>query len=147
MEAALNVPERALTISDFYIWHFIAAYQDEHGAPPTIREIQDEMGFATTSTVAFHLDKLTEHGKIAREYSAARGIRLLSRPRYDVAFTASGRQILLAHAKSYAEAWDVLNAKLAEFANPEHVFFQRGHCITVRRAAVGIIAILTVIPV
>lgn len=44
--------------------------------PPTIREIMERFGLASTNGVVRHLDRLEEKGKIARDSNRANGIRL-----------------------------------------------------------------------
>ncbi len=55
---------------------FIVEYLGENGYPPSIREIQDEVGISSTSVVSYNLDKLAEAGLIERESTVSRGIRL-----------------------------------------------------------------------
>lgn len=40
------------------------SYTFEHGQPPTIRLAMAEFGFASTSTVDYHLRKLVDAGKL-----------------------------------------------------------------------------------
>jgi repressor LexA len=44
---------------------------------PSVREIRDQFGWASTSTVNYHLDILQDKGLIARDRFIARSIRLL----------------------------------------------------------------------
>ena len=44
-----------LTARQQEIWQFLADYVDEHGYPPTVREIGDAVGLASPSTVHAHL--------------------------------------------------------------------------------------------
>jgi repressor LexA len=55
---------------------FIIEYLGENSYPPSIREIQDEVGISSTSVVSYNLDKLAEVGLIERESTVSRGIRL-----------------------------------------------------------------------
>ena len=43
----------------------IASYTDEHGHPPTFREIQDRVGLASVSQAAYWADKLIDAGFLA----------------------------------------------------------------------------------
>lgn len=45
------------------------------GYPPTIREIQKHLGFASTNTVACHLRRMETKGYIERDRATARGMR------------------------------------------------------------------------
>ena len=44
--------------------------------PPTIREIREELGFASTNGVFYHLELLEARGLIVRDAWSARGIHL-----------------------------------------------------------------------
>ena len=62
---------------------FIQDFQDEHGYPPTIREIGAAVGISSTSVVNYNLEKLEEQGRIERNREVSRGLRLVqdgSRP-------------------------------------------------------------------
>ena len=52
MPADTNTP---LTARQQEIWQFLVAYVDDHGYPPTVREIGEEVGLASPSTVHAHL--------------------------------------------------------------------------------------------
>lgn len=56
---------------------FIQVFQDEHGYPPTIREIGAAVGISSTSVVNYNLEKLEEQGRIERNRDVSRGLRLL----------------------------------------------------------------------
>ena len=55
---------------------FIREYRDEHGFPPTIREIGKAVGISSTSVVKYNLERLEEKGKIERSDEISRGLRL-----------------------------------------------------------------------
>ena len=57
---------------------FIADFLDEKGYPPTIREIGEDVGIASTSVVNYNLNKLVEHGYIERVPEVSRGLRLVA---------------------------------------------------------------------
>lgn len=61
------------------IYQFIREFTDEHGYPPTFREISEQC-FITLSAVSKHLTLLEQAGKIYREFGKARGITLLDDP-------------------------------------------------------------------
>lgn len=50
---------------------------DEHGRAPTIREIADVMGVASTNGVNDHLNALIKKGYVALDSGVARGVRPL----------------------------------------------------------------------
>lgn len=54
------------------ILSYIADFKKAHGYAPVFREIQEECGLASKSTVAFHLDRLEADGLIRRRKSAER---------------------------------------------------------------------------
>ena len=47
--------ETPLTARQQEIWQFLVTYVDGHGYPPTVREIGEEVGLASPSTVHAHL--------------------------------------------------------------------------------------------
>jgi repressor LexA len=47
------------------------------GRPPTVREVQEAMGFRAVETARRHLENLVAEGKLQREPGKARGYRLL----------------------------------------------------------------------
>lgn len=68
---AEQLPERQQKVLDC-----IAEYVDEHGFPPTVREIGDAIGVNSTSLVSYYLKRLEERGLIVREPSMSRAIQL-----------------------------------------------------------------------
>lgn len=52
----------------------INAFVEEHGYPPSIREIARGLAFKSTKAVKVHLDKLEEEGRIKRKRKYARAI-------------------------------------------------------------------------
>ena len=63
------------------IWQFLAEYVDEHGYPPTVREIGDAVGLASPSTVHAHLANLERAGLLRRDPTKPRAIELIGRRR------------------------------------------------------------------
>lgn len=61
------------------IYEFLQAYIDRYRYPPSIREIASGC-YLSTTTVAYHLDKLEAQGKIRRRHGRARGITLIPEP-------------------------------------------------------------------
>jgi repressor LexA len=70
-----------LTTRQQEIWQFLAAYVDEHGYPPTVREIGDAVGLASPSTVHAHLANLERAGLLRRDPTKPRAIELIGRRR------------------------------------------------------------------
>ncbi|RPI98672.1 MAG: repressor LexA, partial [Chloroflexi bacterium] len=58
------------------ILEFIENFIGQHGYPPTIREIGEAVSIASTSVVNYNLNKLVEHGLIARSPKVSRGLWL-----------------------------------------------------------------------
>ena len=68
------------------IFDFIRAYSDEHGYPPSVREIGAAVGLASPSTVHMHLKVLEERGLIRRDSKKPRTIEVIDKggaPRAD----------------------------------------------------------------
>jgi len=59
------------------IYEFICAYTDEHGYPPSVREIGSAVGLASPSTVHMHLKGLQERGLIKRDSKKPRTIEVV----------------------------------------------------------------------
>ena len=58
------------------ILQFTRGYMDDHGRPPTIREIGKAVGINSTSVVNYNLGKLEEKGYLDRDPDVSRGLRL-----------------------------------------------------------------------
>jgi repressor LexA len=74
-----------LTSRQQEIWQFLATYVDEHGYPPTVREIGDAVGLASPSTVHAHLANLERAGLLKRDPTKPRAIELVGRRREEAA--------------------------------------------------------------
>lgn len=59
------------------ILSFISKFQFENGYPPTVREIAEAVGLASSSTVHGHLDRLEKKGLIRRDPTKPRTIELV----------------------------------------------------------------------
>ena len=68
--------ETTLTARQKEIWQFLVTYVDGHGYPPTVREIGEEVGLASPSTVHAHLANLERVGLIRRDPTKPRAIEL-----------------------------------------------------------------------
>lgn len=60
------------------IYEFICSYSEEHGYPPSVREIGAAVGLASPSTVHMHLKALEEMGLISRDPKKPRTIEVVS---------------------------------------------------------------------
>ncbi len=58
------------------ILEFLVRYQEEHGRPPSIREICTEVGISSTSVVNYDLNQLEQGGYLVRDERVSRGVRL-----------------------------------------------------------------------
>ena len=58
------------------ILKFITSFISTHGYPPTIREIGESVGIASTSVVNYNLNKLVDRGLIERAPKVSRGLWL-----------------------------------------------------------------------
>lgn len=58
---------------------FIEDFLDENDYPPTIRDIQAELGISSTSVVDYNLKVLESHNLIRRNRNISRGIELVNR--------------------------------------------------------------------
>ena len=65
-----------LTARQQEIWQYLVQYVDDHGYPPTVREIGDAVGLASPSTVHAHLANLERTGLLKRDPTKPRAIEL-----------------------------------------------------------------------
>ena len=63
------------------IWDFVIAYSEQHGYPPTVREIGEAVGLASPSTVHAHLANLERAGLLRRDPTKPRALELIGRER------------------------------------------------------------------
>src|SRR5262245_49436613 len=63
------------------IWNFLVEYVDGHGYPPTVREIGEQVGLASPSTVHAHLANLERAGLLRRDPTKPRALELIGRER------------------------------------------------------------------
>ena len=61
------------------IWEFLVDYVDDHGYPPTVREIGEAVGLASPSTVHAHLANLERAGLLKRDPTKPRALELIGR--------------------------------------------------------------------
>jgi len=77
------------------IWKFLTDYVDEHGYPPTVREIGGAVGLASPSTVHAHLANLERAGLIKRDPTKPRALELRREPRPEPARAADVHRLPL----------------------------------------------------
>jgi repressor LexA len=70
---------KSLTPRQQAILDFIGAFLDENDYPPTIRDIQQELGISSTSVVDYNLKVLEERDCIRRNRNISRGIEVVGR--------------------------------------------------------------------
>jgi repressor LexA len=74
-KAVMSLSTRQQKILDF-----IRRFSREHGFPPTIREIGQQVGISSTSVVSYNLNALEKKNRIERDRSVSRGLRLVEDP-------------------------------------------------------------------
>ena len=84
-----------LTARQQEIWQFLVSYVDDHGYPPTVREIGEEVGLASPSTVHAHLANLERVGLIRRDPTKPRAIELTGHRRVEAPTTAGVERLPL----------------------------------------------------
>jgi repressor LexA len=77
------------------IWTFLTTYVDEHGYPPTVREIGEAVGLASPSTVHAHLANLERAGLIKRDPTKPRALELRREPKAEPAKAADVHRLPL----------------------------------------------------
>jgi repressor LexA len=83
-----------LTDRQQQIWNYLVEYVDRHGYPPTVREIGEQVGLASPSTVHAHLANLERAGLLRRDPTKPRALELIGRERHDAApAAAEGRDV------------------------------------------------------
>jgi repressor LexA len=92
---AIETGDAMLTTRQQEIWQFLAAYVDEHGYPPTVREIGEAVGLASPSTVHAHLASLEREGLIRRDPTKPRAVELVGRRKPEAASTPAGARLPL----------------------------------------------------
>jgi repressor LexA len=74
-----------LTARQQEIWNYLVEYVDSHGYPPTVREIGEQVGLASPSTVHAHLANLERAGLLRRDPTKPRALELIGRERREPA--------------------------------------------------------------
>jgi repressor LexA len=83
-----------LTARQQEIYDFVMRYVDSHGYPPTVREIGEEVGLASPSTVHAHLANLERAGYIRRDPTKPRALEVVGRERGSAAAEDSRTRVL-----------------------------------------------------
>lgn len=68
---------RGLSERQQRIVQYVRQYTEEHGYPPSIREIGQAVGISSTSVVDYNLSQLVQKGIIRRDREVSRGIGLV----------------------------------------------------------------------
>lgn len=80
-----------LTARQQQVLDFIASYLEQHGCPPTLREISDHIGTKGTATAIVHLEALERKGYLSRREGSSRSISIVGRNGGSVAVPIVGR--------------------------------------------------------
>ena len=67
-----------LTQSEKRVYEYICSVLSHDPLPPSVRDIRDALGFASTSTVHLYLSRLEEKGLIKRETGKSRALSLVN---------------------------------------------------------------------
>lgn len=67
---------KELTAKQQQIYDYIISFTDEHGYPPSVREIGEHVGLRSPSTVHFHLKGLQNAGMITQAAGKTRAISI-----------------------------------------------------------------------
>jgi repressor LexA len=84
-----------LTDRQQQIWNYLVIYVDRHGYPPTVREIGEEVGLASPSTVHAHLANLERAGLLKRDPTKPRALELIGRDKTEALAIASPDSVSL----------------------------------------------------
>jgi repressor LexA len=82
-----------LTARQQEIWNYLVDYVDRHGYPPTVREIGEQVGLASPSTVHAHLANLERAGLLRRDPTKPRALELIGRTRREPAAADGGADL------------------------------------------------------
>ena len=69
---------KKLSLRQENILHFTGDFVDEHGYPPTVRDIQQACSISSTSVVDYNLNILQREGYLRRSPEISRGIEILN---------------------------------------------------------------------
>lgn len=107
--------KQALTVKQNDILSFLQDYVEEYGFPPTMKEIGDKFGFASTNAVTQYLVALEKKGYIRRSTKgASRGIQIID-------FTPSPKHIAQSapalHVPTHRSLAPMMNHQLQSIKN------------------------------
>jgi len=71
---------QGLGLRHLKILKFLVKYQEEHGFPPSIRNIGDDVGVKSTSLIDYYLKYLEKEKYIEREKNTSRGVKVVNLP-------------------------------------------------------------------
>lgn len=80
---------------------------EDHGYPPTVREIADKVGLSSTSTVHGHLDRLEKEGYIKRDPNKPRTILIVDRESSSLASKHEGMLITQQYRGSFVKQFNI----------------------------------------
>ncbi len=89
----------------------IEQYVEEHGFPPTVREIGDAIGVNSTSLVSYYLKRLEEQGLISREPAMSRAIQLTTPSTQEIPLKLSDDDVLSVPFLGYIAAGAPINVE------------------------------------
>ena len=93
----------------------------DRGYPPTVREICDATGLASTSTVHGHLSKLEDHGYIVRDPSKPRAIEVTERGLKKIGISEYSDKIPLLGVVTAGEPILAVEDAVDFFPTPDHL--------------------------
>lgn len=70
-----------LTKKQQQVYDYLVAFTEEHGYPPSVREIGEGLNLKSPSTVHFHLKSLARLGVINRTLGKTRAISIVEKPK------------------------------------------------------------------
>ncbi|HBZ4249957.1 DNA-binding protein [Klebsiella aerogenes] len=78
MSAGIPIPEK-LTCRQQEVFDLLVAYINQHGYPPTISELSQQIGAASSNTAVAHLRALQKKGMIKITTGVSRGISIVGK--------------------------------------------------------------------
>ena len=102
---------------------FIQEEVAERGYPPTVREICDATGLASTSTVHGHLSRLEEHGYIVRDPAKPRAIEVTNRGLEKIGINEQSGKIPLLGVVTAGEPILAIEEATDFFPLPDHLTY------------------------
>jgi len=91
------------------IWDFLVEYVDQHGYPPTVREIGEAVGLASPSTVHAHLANLERAGLLRRDPTKPRAVELVGR---ESAATGTAPKLPVVRSPQAVHSWPTRTSKI-----------------------------------